>query len=68
MELLSPNFSFVLPLIMLLVLGIYIYTLIDILRHEFTGNNKIVWIITILMLPVLGILLYMLLGKKQQTT
>jgi carbon starvation protein CstA len=67
MELLKPEFSFILPLIMLIVLGIYIYSLVDILRHEFRGNNKIVWIIVVLMLPLLGVFLYFLLGKKQQT-
>ena len=67
MELLKPEFSFILPLIMLIVLGIYIYSLVDILRHEFRGNNKIVWIIVVLMLPILGAFLYFLLGKKQQS-
>jgi len=67
MELLKPEFSFILPLIMLIVLGIYIYSLVDILRHEFRGNNKIVWIIVVLMLPLLGVFLYFFLGKKQQT-
>ncbi|MAM23411.1 PLD nuclease N-terminal domain-containing protein [Croceibacter atlanticus] len=67
MELLKPEFSFILPLIMLIVLGIYIYSLVDILRHEFRGNNKIVWIIVVLMLPLLGVFLYFLLGKKQQS-
>jgi carbon starvation protein CstA len=67
MELLKPEFSFILPLIMLIVLGIYIYSLVDILKHEFRGNNKIVWIIVVLMLPLLGVFLYFLLGKKQQS-
>ncbi|HAT71036.1 PLD nuclease N-terminal domain-containing protein [Croceibacter atlanticus] len=67
MELLKPEFSFIFPLIMLIVLGIYIYSLVDILRHEFRGNNKIVWIIVVLMLPLLGVFLYFLLGKKQQS-
>ena len=67
MELLKPEFSFIFPLIMLIVLGIYIYSLVDILKHEFRGNNKIVWIIVVLMLPLLGVFLYFLLGKKQQS-
>nr|WP_283642939.1 PLD nuclease N-terminal domain-containing protein [Croceibacter atlanticus] len=52
---------------MLIVLGVYIYSLVDILKHEFRGNNKIVWIIVVLMLPLLGVFLYFLLGKKQQS-
>lgn len=67
MELLKPEFSFILPLLMLIILGIYIYSLVDILKHEFRGKNKIVWIIVVLMFPLLGVLLYFLLGKKQQT-
>ena len=66
MELLKPEFSFIFPLIMLIVLGVYIYSLVDILKHEFRGNNKIVWIIVVLMLPLLGVFLYFLLGNNNQ--
>jgi hypothetical protein len=45
---------------------LYIYILIDILRHEFTGYNKIIWIIVIICFPVLGALLYLVFGRGQR--
>ena len=33
---------------------LYIFIIIDILKHEFTGYNKIIWIIVILCFPILG--------------
>ncbi|CAM3515492.1 MULTISPECIES: PLDc N-terminal domain-containing protein [Arcobacter] len=45
---------------------LYIYILIDILRHEFTGYNKIIWIIVIICFPILGALLYLVFGRGQR--
>jgi hypothetical protein len=39
---------------------------IDILRNEFTGSNKIVWLLLALLIPALGALLYFFLGRKQR--
>ena len=36
---------------------LYIYILIDILKHEFTGYNKIIWLLVIIFFPVLGAIL-----------
>ena len=40
--------------------------LIDILRHEFTGYNKIIWILVIIFFPVLGAILYLVFGRGQR--
>jgi hypothetical protein len=40
--------------------------LIDALRSEFTGYNKIIWIVLILFFPVIGSLLYFFIGQKQK--
>ncbi|WP_084519382.1 PLDc N-terminal domain-containing protein [Christiangramia echinicola] len=40
--------------------------LIDILRNEFTGNNKLVWILVIFFFNFLGVILYFLIGRKQR--
>ncbi|PUE63793.1 PLDc N-terminal domain-containing protein [Arcobacter caeni] len=45
---------------------LYIYILIDILKHEFTGYNKIIWILVLVFFPVLGAILYLLLGRSQR--
>lgn len=45
---------------------LYIYILIDILKHEFTGYNKIIWIIVLIFFPILGAILYLVFGKSQR--
>ncbi len=56
--------------IWLIVVGIplllWIITLIDILRNEFTGSNKIVWIIVTTFLPLLGPILYFFIGTDHK--
>jgi hypothetical protein len=43
-----------------------IIALIDILKSEFTGNNKIVWLIVVLFTNFFGTILYFLIGKEQK--
>ena len=45
---------------------LYIYILIDILKHEFTGYNKIIWILILIFFPVFGALLYLVFGRSQR--
>ena len=45
---------------------LYIYILIDILRYEFTGYNKVIWIIVLICFPVLGAILYLIFGRGQR--
>ena len=45
---------------------LYIYILIDILKHEFTGYNKIIWLLVIIFFPVLGAILYLVFGRIQR--
>lgn len=47
-------------------LVLMIIALIDLLKHDFKGNDKIVWSIIIIFLPVLGAILYFLIGRNQQ--
>ncbi len=44
----------------------WIIALVDILRSEFTGANKIVWLLVVIFLPVIGFLLYFLIGRNQK--
>lgn len=43
-----------------------IVALIDIVRNEFTGNNKIVWLLVVLLGNIFGTLLYFIIGRKQK--
>ncbi|MFX4283577.1 PLDc N-terminal domain-containing protein [Aliarcobacter butzleri] len=45
---------------------LYIFIIIDILKYEFTGYNKIIWIIVILCFPIFGAILYLFIGRKQR--
>ncbi|GBD90150.1 hypothetical protein BMS3Abin04_00866 [bacterium BMS3Abin04] len=50
----------------LIPLLLWVIPLIDILKNEFVGNNKIVWILVVLFLPVLSGILYFIIGRKQK--
>ena len=45
---------------------LYIYILIDIIKHEFTGYNKIIWILVLIFFPILGAILYLVFGRSQR--
>lgn len=38
--------------------------LIDILRHDFQKDQKVVWLLVVLLVPALGWILYLVLGRK----
>ena len=48
-----------------LVFILPIIALISILKNEFNGNNKLVWVLVVIFLPIIGSVLYFALGKKQ---
>lgn len=50
-------FVFILPTII---------ALIDILRNEFTENNKLIWVLVVLFGNLLGAILYFIIGRKQK--
>lgn len=37
--------------------------LISVLKNNFSGNDKLIWVLLIIFLPFLGALLYFLIGK-----
>ncbi|HPR32764.1 MAG TPA: PLD nuclease N-terminal domain-containing protein [Prolixibacteraceae bacterium] len=54
-------------LFLLLLVGLLpLFALIDILRSDFEGNNKLIWVIVVLFFPLLGAILYFLIGKNQK--
>ena len=53
-------FFFAFPLIL------WIWALVDCLKSEFTGSNKIIWVIVIIFFPVVGPILYFIIGQGQK--
>ena len=45
---------------------LWVVALVDIIKSEFMGNNKVIWLLVVLLLPLLGAILYFLIGKKQK--
>ncbi|MBA3031404.1 MAG: hypothetical protein FP816_21675 [Desulfobacteraceae bacterium] len=43
-----------------------ICALVSVLRSEFTGYNKLIWLLVVLLVPVIGSLLYFFMGRKQR--
>jgi len=57
----------VLILIVVVILGILpLIALIDILRNEFTQNNKLIWTIVVIFFSFIGAVLYFVMGSKQK--
>jgi type IV secretory pathway TrbL component len=50
----------------LLPLILWGWALIDVLKSEFTGNNKIIWLLVVIFIPLIGILAYYFVGTKQK--
>ena len=44
----------------------FIFAFIDILKNEFTGSNKLIWVIVVLFAPVIGSIAYFFIGTKQK--
>jgi hypothetical protein len=57
-------------LLILFILAVFfllpLIAIIDIVRNEFTGNNKIVWVLVVLLFPIIGAILYFLIGGSQK--
>ncbi|MHC1697795.1 MAG: PLDc N-terminal domain-containing protein [Geobacteraceae bacterium] len=45
-----------------------IVALLDILRSEFTGYNKLVWLLAVIFFPLIGSLAYFIFGRKQKVS
>jgi len=55
-------------LLLLLIFGVpWIIALVDILRSEFKGNGKIIWLLVVFFLSFVGAIAYFAIGRKQKT-
>ena len=53
-------------ILMIVLLGVLltIFALVDVLKKEFSGQNKIVWLLVVLFTNIFGAILYILIGIK----
>lgn len=65
LEVVEP-WQILLILVLLLLLVTPIIALVDILKSNFGGNDKLIWVIIVLAGSFVGALLYYLIGRKQK--
>jgi heme/copper-type cytochrome/quinol oxidase subunit 2 len=58
---------FVLMILFFIIFIPWLITLIDILKSEFTGNNKIIWLLSVILVPVIGMIIYFVIGRRQKS-
>jgi hypothetical protein len=56
-------------IILFLFFGVilWLFAFVDILRSDFKGNNKLIWLAAVIFVPLLGSLVYLFIGRKQKT-
>jgi len=53
-------------LIFLSVCFLWVIALIDTLRSNFHGNDKVVWVLVVIFFPLLGSILYFIIGRSKK--
>ena len=59
-------FSVVLTGIYIGIIVFWFWSLIDILKSNFEGANKVIWLLVVFFLSLLGSILYVFIGRKQR--
>ncbi len=62
----GPQEIIVILLVIPVFLIIPIIALVDILKSEFTGNNKLIWVLVVLLSWIIGAILYFFIGRNQK--
>ena len=63
---LGLSFLLMMSLITFAAFVFWIWALVDILRSEFTGSNKLIWLLAVIMVPMIGMILYWFIGRGQK--
>ena len=50
-----------------LIGSLWLIAFVDILRNEFKGNDKLVWLLVVTLVPFIGPICYFFIGRKQKT-
>jgi len=66
--LLPAGGEWIMIIIFLTPLIIGLIAFIDILKHEFTGKNKLIWLIAVIFVPFIGAIAYFVIGRNQRIT
>jgi hypothetical protein len=45
---------------------LWLWALIDCVKREFKGNDKVIWVLIIIFLPMIGSILYLAIGRKNK--
>lgn len=53
-------------ILILAVAALPVIALVDIVKSNFEGNNKIVWVLVVCFFNILGAILYFIIGKNQK--
>ena len=59
-------YELVVLIFLLLIFLPFVIAFIDILRSDFSGNNKIVWLLAVIFVPFIGAVAYLIIGRKQK--
>jgi hypothetical protein len=49
-----------------LLLPIWLIAFVDILRNDFKGNDKLIWLLAVTLVPFFGLICYFFIGRKQK--
>jgi hypothetical protein len=60
------SFLLMSSLLMIAAFALWIWALVDILKNEFTGSNKLIWLLAVIMIPMIGMILYFFIGREQK--
>lgn len=64
MEFISSESTFL--TVALILIGVWIYCLVDVLKGRFNNNDKLIWLITVILIPLIGSILYLVIGKRKK--
>jgi len=55
-----------LSFLLLLIFIAWLLALIDIMKHKFTGEIKLIWTLVVIFIPVVGSIVYFFVGRNQR--
>ncbi|MCG2811772.1 MAG: PLD nuclease N-terminal domain-containing protein [Candidatus Aminicenantes bacterium] len=53
-------------LFVLIIVPIWLIAFVDILKNDFKGNDKLIWLLVVIFVPLIGPLCYFFIGQKQK--
>ncbi len=53
-------------LLFVLFVPIWLIAFVDILKNDFKGNDKLIWLLVVIFVPFIGPLCYFFIGRKQK--